>query len=58
MSKLNANVVLVDSVTGDRVFLAAGTEPTKEQADQLGEHLFGHDAEEKDAKPDRKPRSK
>lgn len=58
MSVLNANVVLTDKVTGDRVVLAAGAEPPKEYADQLGAHLFGGDPDDKGSKTTPKTRSK
>jgi hypothetical protein len=50
MAKLNANVVLVDKVTGQRVVLLAGDDAPKEYADLLGEHLF--------EEPRPKPRAK
>ena len=55
MTALNANVVLADKVTGDRVFLKAGSEPPKELMDQLGDHLFADG--DKEAKPAHKSRS-
>jgi len=55
VTALNANVVLADKVTGDRVFLKAGSEPPKELMDQLGDHLFADG--DKEAKPAHKSRS-
>lgn len=39
--EVNANVVLSDPVTGDRVVLLAGDTPSKDIAAVLGDHLFG-----------------
>lgn len=40
MSAVNANVVVADPVTGERYYVEAGSEPSKEVAALLGDHLF------------------
>lgn len=50
MATVNANVIVANPETGERVFIAAGEEPPAEVRDLLGDHLFdggdGEDASE------------